>query len=82
LATGKALWDTPRFGAGTVMLAGTKLVLVKENGELVIAPASPKSFQPSTTLKILNGTVRAYSALSGGRLYARNEDTLVAVALR
>lgn len=80
--TGKVLWDTPRFGAGTVALAGTKLVLLKETGELVIAPASRKAFQPSTTLRILTGTVRAYPALDGGRLYARNEDAFVAVALR
>ena len=83
LRTGKVRWSEERFGAGTVALAGDRLVILRENGELVIAAASPDGFKPLARAKILMGTVRAYPALSDGFLFARNvDDTLIAVDLR
>jgi len=82
LQSGKVLWSTPRFGAGSVTLAGNRLVIVRESGELLIAAASPKSFQQIASAQVLPATVRAYPALSDGILYLRNDDTLIAVDLR
>jgi outer membrane protein assembly factor BamB len=79
LKTGKVQWNVDGFGAGTVTLAGDQLLLLRENGELVVAPASPKEFRPTTKTQVLPATVRAYPALADGRLYARNERTLVAL---
>ena len=78
LQSGKVLWSTGRFGAGTVTLAGNRLVIVRESGELVLAAASPKSFQQIAAAQVLPATVRAYPALADGILYLRNDDTLVA----
>ena len=80
--TGKVLWSTDRFGAGSVTLAGNRLVIVRESGELVIAAVSPKSFQQIASARILPATVRAYPALADGVMYVRNDDTLIAVDLR
>jgi outer membrane protein assembly factor BamB len=82
LQTGKVLWSTGRFGAGSVTLAGSRLLILRESGELVIAAASPASFQQIAAARILPATVRAYPALADGVLYVRNDDTLVAVDLR
>jgi len=82
LQSGRVLWSTPRFGAGSVTLAGNRLVIVRESGELLIAAASPKSFQQIASAQVLPATVRAYPALSDGILYLRNDDTLIAVDLR
>ena len=82
LQTGKVLWSTDRFGAGSVTLAGNRLVIMRESGALVLAAASPASFQQVATAQILPATVRAYPALADGILYVRNDDTLVAVDLR
>lgn len=82
LQTGKVLWSTGRFGAGSVTLAGNRLVIMRESGELVLAAASPKSFQQSAAAQILPATVRAYPALADGVLYVRNDNTLIAVDLR
>jgi outer membrane protein assembly factor BamB len=82
LQSGKVLWSTPRFGAGSVTLAGNRLVIVRESGELLIAAASPKSFQQIASAQVLPATVRAYPALSDGILYLRNDNTLIAVDLR
>jgi outer membrane protein assembly factor BamB len=76
LKTGKVQWNVDGFGAGTVTLAGDRLLLIRENGELVIAPASPKEFRPIARAQLLPAVVRSYPALADGRLYVRNERTL------
>ena len=80
--TGKVLWSTERFGAGTVTLAGDRLLVVRESGELILAALSPKAFQPIARAQVLGATVRAYPALADGIVYIRNDDTLVALDLR
>ena len=82
LESGKVLWSTERFGAGTVVLAGRRLLIVRENGELVLAATSSTAFEPVARAQILPPTVRAYPALAEGLLYLRNGDTLAAVDLR
>jgi outer membrane protein assembly factor BamB len=82
LPTGKVLWSTERFGAGSVTLAGNRLVIMRESGALMIAAASPKSFQQIASAQVLSATVRAYPAIADGVVYVRNDDTLVAVDLR
>jgi len=81
LKTGKINWGVDGFGAGTVTLAGDRLLILRENGELLMAPATPKSFQPGAPARILKAVVRAYPAIADGRLYVRNEHSLVCVKL-
>lgn len=80
--SGQVKWSEEKFGAGTVTLAGDQLVVVRENGELLLAPATPAGFKPTGRAKVLAGTVRAYPALDAGFLYVRNDDTLVCLDLR
>jgi outer membrane protein assembly factor BamB len=80
--TGKVRWSQDRFGAGSVTLAGTRLLILRENGELVLAAASPDGFTPVARAQILPATVRAYPAIAGGLVYVRNDDTLVCLDLR
>jgi outer membrane protein assembly factor BamB len=87
--SGKVLWNEDQFRAGSVILAGDRLVILRESGELMIAPASPQGFKPTARAKILQGVARPYPALADGFLYARterdertNESTLVCVDLR
>ncbi|MND05066.1 hypothetical protein D3C83_256390 [compost metagenome] len=68
--------------AGSVILAGERLVILRENGELVLAPAKPDGFKPLARAKILPEIVRAFPALADGFLYARNETTLICLDLR
>ena len=82
LGTGEVYWSADRFGGGTLTLAGHRLLILRESGELMLAEASPDGFAPVARAQILPGVVRAYPALADGRLYARNTDTLVAVDLR
>jgi hypothetical protein len=76
------MWDVDSYGAGTVTLAGDRLLILRENGELVLAPASPDGFHPIAHAPVLNKIVRAYPALADGKLYARDEKNLVCVRLK
>jgi outer membrane protein assembly factor BamB len=80
--SGQVKWSQDKFGAGTVTLAGDQLVVMREDGELVLAPATPSGFKPTARARVLQGTVRAYPALDAGFLYVRNDDTLVCLDLR
>jgi outer membrane protein assembly factor BamB len=82
LRTGKVRWSEEQFRAGSITLAGNRLLIVRESGELVIAPASPDAFRPLARSPILPPTVRAFPAIADGFLYVRNESTLVCVDLR
>ena len=81
-ATGRVRWDVDQFRAGSVTLAGDRLVIVRESGELMIAPAAPDAFKVLARAQILPATVRALPAIAGGFLYMRNEQTLACVDLR
>ncbi len=81
LKTGQVQWSVDRFGAGTVTLAANHLLILRENGELILAPATPKDFQTTARAQVLPATVRSYPAFANGRLYARNETTLVCISL-
>ena len=80
--TGKVKWSQEQFRAGSVLLAGDRLLITREGGELVLAAASPQAFRPTARAQILQGVVRPYPALADGLLYVRNENTLVCLDLR
>ena len=82
LKTGKVRWSQERFRAGSVTLAGNRLVILRETGELIIADASPDAFKPIARAQLLPETLRAFPAIADGILYVRNEKTLIAVDLR
>ena len=82
LRTGKVRWSEEKFRAGSVTLAGDRLVILREAGELVLAAASPDAFRPLARAQVLPAVVRAFPALADGFLYARNENTLVCLDLR
>lgn len=87
LRTGKVRWSEERFLAGSVMLVGDKLLILREGGELVLASATPEGFRPITRAQIFPASgmpvARAFPALAGGLLYARNVNkALVCLDLR
>jgi len=78
LKTGKVMWNTDGFGAGSVTLVGDRLLVVRENGEAIVAPATAEGFRPESKGQLLPAVVRSYPAIADGRLFVRNEKTLAA----
>jgi outer membrane protein assembly factor BamB len=75
LKTGAVKWNVDAFHAGSVTLAGDRLLILKETGELIMAAATPQAYRPTAQAQILPRTVRSFPALADGFLYARNNDT-------
>ena len=82
IETGRPRWSTEPLGAGSLILADAKLVVLTEDGELILAPASPAGFRPTARAQILGFHTRALPALSNGRFYARDPKQLICVDLR
>jgi outer membrane protein assembly factor BamB len=81
-AAPKVLWEQPEFGYATLIAADGKLLILKTDGELVLASASAEKYEELTSATVLDGTARALPALSGGLLYVRDENTLKCLDLR
>jgi len=76
-ATGREAWRERGFGYGTLVAADGKLVAAKTDGELVLVRADPTGLRVLARCRPLSGTVRALPALAGGRLYLRDDATLI-----
>jgi hypothetical protein len=79
---GKTLWKKEGFGMATLIAADGKLVIVKTNGEAVLAEATPQAYKQLAAARVFKGTTRALPALAGGLLYVRDEGTLKCLDLR
>jgi len=80
--TGMVKWSQDQFRAGSVLLAGDRLLIMREGGELILAPATPQAFRPIARAQVLQGVARPYPAIADGLLYVRNETTLLCLDLR
>ena len=80
--TGAVKWNQDQFRAGSITLVGDKLLIMREGGEMILAPASPQAFKPLARAQVLPGVVRPLPAIADGFVYVRNENTLVCLDLR
>ena len=77
VTTGKAVWREENFGYGTLLAADNKLLAVKTNGDIALLKASAQGMTILGETQPLPGTLRALPALAQGKLFIRNNDTLV-----
>ena len=82
-ATGGLQWRQEKFGLGSVTLAGGRLLLLSERGELIVAEASPSAFKPVARAQVLGGKCWTTPVLADGRIYCRNaKGSLVCLDVR
>lgn len=79
--TKKVVWEKPDFGYATLIAADGKLIIVKTDGECVLAEQSSKEYRELDRARILPGTTRALPALANGKLYVRDDRSLKCVEL-
>jgi outer membrane protein assembly factor BamB len=81
--TGEVKWDKPGVGRGWVIVADGHLIAVGDHGELFLAKATPKEYAEVSHCEVLDRDKLTWSApvVSGGRLFVRNENALVALDL-
>lgn len=80
-ATGERAWQKVRFGKGNLIAADGKLFISTIQGELVVARASPKSYEEIGRATVI-GSTRQAPALCAGLLYLRDDDEIVCLDVR
>lgn len=74
LATGEIKWSQRGFGPGNCILAGDKLVVLSDGGELVLVAATPEKYEELSRIKAVDGKCWSTPALSDGRIYVRSTE--------
>jgi outer membrane protein assembly factor BamB len=80
--TGASLWEGERYGHGQILYADGRLIVLAEDGTLMLHEVSRDGVQPRGRVEALRGRTWAVPALAGGRLLIRNEREMVVYDLR
>jgi outer membrane protein assembly factor BamB len=75
--TGKVRWTEAGFGCGSAIVVGKNLIVLSEDGELVLVEARGDRYREKARAAVLTRPCRAHTALANGRLYARDGKKLV-----
>jgi outer membrane protein assembly factor BamB len=78
-ATGKMMWRDRSVGKGSVTYADGRLYVLSENNLMGLVEATPTGYSEKGRFQIPERARRswAHPAISDGRLYVRNQDTLL-----
>lgn len=69
---------TERFGLGPFIVAGDQIIVLNDDGRLVMAKASPNGYEPSFSAQVLDGRdAWAPIAVAGGRILLRDSNRMV-----
>ena len=76
LATGERKWKKGRFGHGQVLLLPDRdqLLVISEDGELVLVRATPENLTELARHQVLTGRTWNHPVLVGKRIYVRNGE--------
>jgi len=78
LATGEQKWKGGRYGYGQVLLAGGRLIILTEQGDLALVNATPAGHQQVSRFSAISGKTWNNPAISAGILLVRNESEMAA----
>lgn len=83
-ATGKMMWRDRSVGKGSVTFADGHLYLQGENNVVGLAEASPSGYKEKGRFTIADKGLPswAHPVISDGRLYVRNQDSIVAYDIK
>ncbi len=83
LETGERRWKGGRYGAGQLLLLpdAAQLLVMGEKGELVLVRASAERHEELARMKVFEAKTWNHPVLVGDRLYLRNAQEAVALAM-
>ena len=78
MKSGEVKWTQEGFGCGSMLLADGKLMILTEDGDLVLGKASPDKYEELARATVLDTRpVRAPTVPADGKLYGRDGRKLV-----
>ena len=78
VGTGELKWKGGRYGYGQILLASGRLLILTEEGDVVLVRAAPDRHQETFRFHALDGKTWNYPAISDGLLLVRNETEMAA----
>ncbi len=72
LETGEEQWSKEGFGQGQLMMADGKLIVIAEDGRLIIAEATPDGYRETASTQLMDEKCWTVPVLSNGRIYVRD----------
>jgi outer membrane protein assembly factor BamB len=82
VATGELKWKAGRYGYGQVMLAGDHLIVLTEDGDVVLVEATPERHQELARFTAIEGKTWNHPVIADGRLLVRNLSEMAAFDIR
>jgi len=73
IATGKLKWKDGRYGHGQTILAGDRLLVQAENGEIILIQPAPDGLRELSRITALEGKTWNMPSIAGGHLLIRND---------
>jgi outer membrane protein assembly factor BamB len=80
--TGELKWKGGRYGYGQLLLAGDRLIVLTEDGDLALVRATPDRHEELTRFHVLDGKTWNVPAMAGGYLLVRNLAEMAAFDVR
>jgi hypothetical protein len=74
--------DGTPFGKGTLLAAGNHLIILGEYGKLALAEASHEGYREKAACQVSDQKCWTVPVLADGRLYVRDEKTVMCFDLR
>jgi outer membrane protein assembly factor BamB len=81
-STGELRWKAGRYGYGQVMLAGEHLIVLTEDGDVVLVKATPERHEEVASFSAIEGKTWNHPAIADGRLLVRNLREMAAFDIR
>jgi outer membrane protein assembly factor BamB len=81
-ATGDLKWKGGRYGYGQVVVAGDRLIVLSEEGDLVLLNATPVRHDELARFPAITGKTWNHPAIADGILLVRNATEMAAFDLR
>ena len=82
LKNGKRLWKQGRYGYGQMLLVEDKLLILSEEGDVVLVPATSETPRELARFHAIDGKTWSHPVLSRGRLLVRKSDEAACFDLR
>lgn len=80
--TGEQKWVQRGYGKGSLIAADGLLYILSDQGQLILAEATPAGFHEKGKVQVLEGRTWTAPVLSHGRLYLRNDKEMIVIDVR
>ena len=73
--TGERRWDGKMYGGQLLLFADMDMLLVlSEDGDVILVPATPESFSEAGSFKAIDGKTWNHPVAAWGKLFVRNSE--------